>query len=92
MLKRLPFVLAYIIVDACRTAIANEVWGLDPRDAEFRTAVKVVWKPKGERECTVIDGVGLGPPLNMLRLGKTRKGGWVLLSSSECQAIRSSKL
>jgi uncharacterized OB-fold protein len=54
-LKRLPFVLAYVIVDSCKTAIANELRGIDPWDAEFGMPVKVVWKPKNERQGTVTD-------------------------------------
>ncbi|MFX1417177.1 MAG: Zn-ribbon domain-containing OB-fold protein [Promethearchaeota archaeon] len=54
-LKRLPFVLAYVIVDGCKTAIANELRGIDPWDAEFGMPVKVVWKPKNERQGTVTD-------------------------------------
>ena len=53
--KRLPFVLAYVIVDGCNTAIANELRGIDPWDAEFGMPVKVVWKPKEERQGTVTD-------------------------------------
>ena len=54
-LKRLPFVLAYVIVDGCKTAIANELRNIDPWDAEFGMPVKVVWKPKNERQGTVTD-------------------------------------
>ncbi len=55
-LKRLPFVLAYVIVDGCKTAIANELRGdLEPWDPEFGMPVKVVWKPKDERQGTVTD-------------------------------------
>ncbi|MFW9889612.1 MAG: hypothetical protein ACFFER_15595 [Candidatus Thorarchaeota archaeon] len=54
-MKRLPFVLASVIVDGCKTAIANELRGIDPWDAEFGMPVKVVWKPKNERQGTVTD-------------------------------------
>ena len=54
-LKRLPFVLAYVIVDGCKTAIANEIRGVEPWDPEFGMPVKVVWKPADERQGTVTD-------------------------------------
>ena len=54
-LKRLPFILAYVVVDGCKTAIANEIRGIDPWDAEFGMPVKVGWKPKNERQGTVTD-------------------------------------
>jgi uncharacterized OB-fold protein len=54
-LKRLPFVLAYVVVDGCNTAIANELRGLDPWDTEFGMPIKVVWAPKEERRGTVTD-------------------------------------
>jgi hypothetical protein len=54
-LKRLPFVLAYVVVDGCKTAIANELRGLDPWDAEFGMPIQVVWAPKEERRGTVTD-------------------------------------
>jgi len=54
-LKRLPFVLAYVIVDGCNTAIANELRRIDPWDAEFGMPVKVAWAPKKERRGTVTD-------------------------------------
>ncbi|MFX1580175.1 MAG: Zn-ribbon domain-containing OB-fold protein [Promethearchaeota archaeon] len=54
-LKRLPFILAYVIVDGCKTAIANELRGIEPWEAEFGMPVKVVWKPKKERQGTVTD-------------------------------------
>jgi len=49
-LKRLPFVLAYVIVDGCKTAIANELRGLDPWDAEFGMPVEVVWKQRNNKQ------------------------------------------
>jgi hypothetical protein len=54
-LKRLPFVLAYGIIDGCKTAVANEVHGLDPWDAEFNMPLKVVFKPKAERVGAMVD-------------------------------------
>jgi uncharacterized OB-fold protein len=54
-LKRLPFVLAYVVVDGCKTAIANELRNIEPWDPEFGMPVKVVWKPKEERQGTVTD-------------------------------------
>jgi uncharacterized OB-fold protein len=48
-LKKLPFVLAYVIVDGCNTAIANELRNVEPWDPEFGMPVKVVWKSKKER-------------------------------------------
>lgn len=54
-LKRLPFVLAYCIIDGCKTAIANELHGIDPWDAEFDMPVKVVFKPKEERLGAITD-------------------------------------
>ncbi len=54
-LKRLPFVLAYVVVDGCNVAIANELRGLDPWDAEFGMPVKVVWHDKKTRRGTVTD-------------------------------------
>jgi uncharacterized OB-fold protein len=54
-LTRLPFILAYVIVDGCKTAIANELRGIEPWEAEFGMPVKVAWKSKGERQGTVTD-------------------------------------
>ncbi|HMF33809.1 MAG TPA: Zn-ribbon domain-containing OB-fold protein, partial [Candidatus Lokiarchaeia archaeon] len=54
-LKKLPFVLAYCIVDGAKTAIANELLGIDPWDAEFGMPVKVVFKPEEERVGAIID-------------------------------------
>ena len=54
-LKRLPFILAYVVVDGCKTAIANELRGIEPWEAEFGMPVKVAWKPKKERQGTVTD-------------------------------------
>jgi len=54
-LKRLPFVLAYVVVDGCKTAIANELRGVKPWDPEFKMPVKVVWAPKEERRGVITD-------------------------------------
>ncbi len=54
-LKKLPFVLAYGIIDGCKTAIANELHGLDPWDAEFDMPLKIVFKPKAERVGAITD-------------------------------------
>ena len=52
---QLPFVLAYVIVYVCKTAIANELLNIEPWDPEFGMPVKVVWKPENERQGTVTD-------------------------------------
>jgi len=54
-LKILPFVLAYVIVDGCNTAIANELRGLDSWDAEFQMPVKAVWAADEDRRGTITD-------------------------------------
>ena len=54
-LKRLPFVLAYVVLDDCKTAVANELRGLDPWHAEFGMPVKVVWADKKDRRGTITD-------------------------------------
>ncbi len=54
-LKHLPFVLAYGIIDGCKTAVANNLFGLDPWDAEFNMPIKVVFKPKAERVGAITD-------------------------------------
>lgn len=54
-LKRLPFVLAYVVLDGCKTAIANELRGLDPWDTEFGMPVKVVWADKNDRRGVITD-------------------------------------
>ncbi|MFO7835018.1 MAG: OB-fold domain-containing protein [Candidatus Thorarchaeota archaeon] len=54
-LKRLPFVLAYVVVDGCKTAVANELRGIDPWNAEFEMPVKVVWADKEDRRGTITD-------------------------------------
>ena len=54
-LKNLPFVLAYGIIDGCKTAVANYLLGLDPWDAEFGMPLKVVFKPQAERVGAMMD-------------------------------------
>ncbi len=54
-LKRLPFVLAYVVIDGCKTAIANELRGIDPWDAEFGMPVKVVWAKPEDRRGAITD-------------------------------------
>ncbi|MCF2136791.1 MAG: Zn-ribbon domain-containing OB-fold protein [Candidatus Thorarchaeota archaeon] len=54
-LKRLPFVLAYVVIDGCQTAVANELRGIDPWDAEFGMPVKVVWADPKDRRGTITD-------------------------------------
>ena len=54
-LKRLPLVLAYVIIEGCATAVANELRGLDPWDTEFNMPVKVVFHPKEERVGAISD-------------------------------------
>ncbi len=52
-LKRLPFVLAYVIVDGCKTPIVNELRGIDSWNAEFGMPVKAARKPKNDRQDTI---------------------------------------
>ncbi len=54
-LKRLPFVLAYGIIDGCKTAVANELHGIEPWDADFNMPIKVVFKPEAERVGAITD-------------------------------------
>lgn len=54
-LKRLPFVFAYGIIDGANTAIANELLGLAPWDAEFDMPIKVVFKPPEKRVGAITD-------------------------------------
>ncbi len=54
-LKRLPFVLAYVILDDCKTAVANELRGFEPWHAEFGMPVKVVWADKKDRRGAITD-------------------------------------
>ncbi len=54
-LKRLPIVLVYAIIGDSKVAIANELHGIKPWDAEFGMPLKVVFKPKEERIGAVTD-------------------------------------
>ncbi len=54
-LKRLPFVLAYAILEGVTTAVANEIREINPWDAEFNMPVKVKWVPKEERVGAIVD-------------------------------------
>ncbi|MFW9830383.1 MAG: Zn-ribbon domain-containing OB-fold protein [Candidatus Thorarchaeota archaeon] len=55
VLKKLPFILAYVVVDNCKTAIANDLKGIKPWDAEFDMPVIVKFKPKEERVGSITD-------------------------------------
>lgn len=54
-LRRLPIVLVYGVVEGSKVAIANELHGIDPWDAEFGMSLKIVFKPKEERVGAVTD-------------------------------------
>jgi len=54
-LKRLPLVLVYAFIGDSKVAIANELHGIEPWDAEFGMPLKIVWKPEGERAGAVND-------------------------------------
>ncbi|MHA1265866.1 MAG: Zn-ribbon domain-containing OB-fold protein [Candidatus Helarchaeota archaeon] len=54
-LKRLPFVLAYVILDGVTTAVANEIREINPWDAEFNMPVKVKFVPKEKRVGAITD-------------------------------------
>jgi len=54
-LKRLPIVLVYAVIGDSKVAIANELHGIDPWDAEFVMPLKIVFKPKEERSGIVTD-------------------------------------
>ncbi|MHA1380456.1 MAG: Zn-ribbon domain-containing OB-fold protein [Candidatus Helarchaeota archaeon] len=54
-LKRLPFVLAYVILDGVTTAVANEIREINPWDAEFGMPVKVKFIPKEQRVGAITD-------------------------------------
>ncbi len=54
-LKRLPIVLVYAVIGDSKVAIANELHGIDPWDAEFGMPLKIVFKPKEERSGIVTD-------------------------------------
>lgn len=54
-LKKLPFVLAYGIIDGSKVAIANELREINPWDVEFGMPLKIVFKPKEERKGLITD-------------------------------------
>ncbi len=54
-LKRLPFILAYVILEGATTAVANEIREINPWDAEFNMPVKVKWVSKNERVGMISD-------------------------------------
>ncbi|MHA1750753.1 MAG: Zn-ribbon domain-containing OB-fold protein [Candidatus Helarchaeota archaeon] len=54
-LKRLPFVLAYVILDGVTTAVANEIREINPWNAEFNMLVKVKFVPKEQRVGAITD-------------------------------------
>lgn len=54
-LKRLPFVLAYVILDGVKTAVANEIREINPWDAEYDMPVKVKFVPKENRVGAITD-------------------------------------
>jgi uncharacterized OB-fold protein len=54
-LKRLPIVLVYAVIGNSKVAIANELHGIKPWDVEFGMPLKIVFKPKQERQGTITD-------------------------------------
>jgi len=54
-LKRLPIVLAYVVIGDSKVAIANEVRNIKPEDIEFNMPVKVEFVPKEQRAGIVTD-------------------------------------
>jgi len=54
-LRRLPIVLVYGVVEGSKVAIANELHGINPWDAEFGMSLKIVFKPEEERVGAVTD-------------------------------------
>lgn len=54
-LKRLPIILVYAVIGGSKTAIANELRGIDPWDVEFGMPLKIVFKPEEERIGAVTD-------------------------------------
>jgi uncharacterized OB-fold protein len=54
-LKRLPIALVYAVVEGSKVAIANELHGIKPWEAEFGMPLKIVFKPKEERVGAVTD-------------------------------------
>lgn len=55
MLKKKPFVLAYILVDGCKIAMPNELEGFKTRNSEFNITAKIVWPDKKDRRGMIID-------------------------------------
>ncbi|HID74166.1 MAG TPA: hypothetical protein EYP43_03850 [Thermoplasmata archaeon] len=54
-LKRLPPVLVYAFIGDSKVAIANELRGIDPWQAEFGMPLMVVFRPEDERVGAVTD-------------------------------------
>jgi uncharacterized OB-fold protein len=54
-LKRLPIVLVYAIIGTSKVALANELRGIDPWDVEFDMPLRIVFRPKAERQGAVTD-------------------------------------
>ena len=54
-LRRLPIVLVYAVIGDSKVAIANELHGIEPWDVEFGMPLKIVFRPKVERNGTVTD-------------------------------------
>ncbi|MCI0497203.1 MAG: hypothetical protein L0Z54_02785 [Thermoplasmata archaeon] len=54
-LKRLPLVLVYAFIGDSKVAIANELHGIEPWQAEFGMPLKVVFRNAGERVGAVTD-------------------------------------
>jgi uncharacterized protein len=54
-LKRLPIILVYGVIGGSSVAIANELHGVKPWEAEFGMPLKVVFKPKSERQGVITD-------------------------------------
>jgi uncharacterized protein len=54
-LKRLPIILVYAVIGDSSVAIANELHGVKPWDVEFGMPLKVVFKPKSERQGVITD-------------------------------------
>jgi len=54
-LKRLPIILVYAVIGDSKVAIANELHGIEPWNAEFGMPLKIVFKPEEERIGAVTD-------------------------------------
>lgn len=54
-LKKLPIILVYAVIGNSKTAIANELHGIDPWDVEFNMPLKIVFKPEEERIGAITD-------------------------------------